>query len=157
MEEHNSLNDTLKNINASIIAEINGVAFEVWTFDNRTVNVSNLPDLNLTPVLEAINETNQSIFGKLFSLMMDHQDILGNLSEINTSLTDEINNVHLDVWSSPNRTLTSLDNVTVTGNVSVDPAQIWDFPNRTLTEFCPDTDSVGRCVYEFFFRAGAVV
>ena len=36
---------------------------------------------------------------------------------------------------------------------------IWEYENRSIASFCDDVgddSSVGRCVYEFFYRGGAL-
>ncbi|KKN60114.1 hypothetical protein LCGC14_0534920 [marine sediment metagenome] len=157
-EEISSVNTSVVTVNATLFAEINGVATEVWSFPIREVNATNIPEVNFTQVIDAIDASNASIFGKLIALMDEHGDILNEISDVNISLTSEINNVHLEVWASPSRTLTDFNTTIIAGNITaiIDPAIIWNFPNRTLSQHC-DSGTVGRCVYEFFFRAGAIV
>ncbi len=149
----------IREVNATNFVPVNAtqIAEEVWGLGNFSDNRT-LTSIDFTEVLTGISDTNQSIFDKLFLLMEEHQSINDTVKNANTSLTSEINNVHLDVWSSPIRTLTNFNTTIIAGNLTaiVDPATIWNFQNRTLTQHC-DSGSVGRCVYEFFFRAGAIV
>lgn len=121
------------NINFSeVIIQINGIKDDVWNYENR--NLTHYPTVNASLVsfpFDVVNESEVAMF------VWDYHS--RTLTEFNFTVDTTIN-------------LSELENITAI----IDPATIWAYENRSLTDFCDGEDSVGRCVWEFFWRAGSV-
>lgn len=160
------------NISGNISAETNNTAIaeEVWSFFNRTLTQNISTTVNVTQIAEEVwSFNNRTLTGFNFLVNLTTTAISNIWSFATRTLTSfgflvdaQVNQTSIaeSVWNFSNRTLSQpvlINGTNLTINATIDPASIWNFPNRTLSTYCSTSGGeVGRCVWEFFWRADSV-
>ncbi|MBU1613640.1 hypothetical protein KKC87_04435 [Patescibacteria group bacterium] len=151
--------DAINNINITPVVSVTNNITNITIYDNISIiNITNnITEVNFSTVLQAISQ-----IPELTWLFENRNLTYYETTDINESEIARI------TWEWNYRTLTDFNftvdttiNLSEVDNITaiIDPATIWQYENRSLSSFCDDVgndSSVGRCVYEFFFRGGAL-